>query len=111
MTLKNLHENRHLFPVIGNSKPRLRKAILKHGIGNEFINLQSELCFHSAESNFQLPEVVRRRTKQYRSLVRALACKQRNGFLKGNLILQAGGSFFSLLLPIVAGLVNSILYG
>ena len=32
MTLKKLHEKRHLFPVLGNSKSQLRKAILKHDL-------------------------------------------------------------------------------
>ena len=37
MTLKKLHEHRHLFIVLANSKLRLTKAILRH-VFDEFIN-------------------------------------------------------------------------
>ena len=77
MTLKKLHESKHLFSVLGNSKPRLRKAILEHGIDNEFINLLSELCLNLTEVNVQLAENVRQEKKQHRSLVHTLSCKNK----------------------------------
>jgi hypothetical protein len=107
MTLKKLHEQRHLFSVLGTSKLRLRKAILKHGVDNDFINLISELCLNLTEGNVHLPEGVRQQTKQHRSTVRALACKNKGKNFKRKRLLQAGGSFFTLLLPIIAGLENS----
>jgi len=77
MTLKKLHENKHSYSILGNSKPWLRKATLKHGIDNEFNNLLSELCLDSTEGNLQLPEVVKQRKKKHRSLARTLACKKK----------------------------------
>ena len=112
MTLKKLHEHRHLFTVLGNSKPRLRKAILKHGVDREFINLVSELCLNLTEGNVQLPEGVKQQTKQHRSLVRSLASaasKNKGNDFKRKRLLQAGGNFFTLLLPIIAGFVNTFL--
>ena len=109
MTLKKLHENRHLFSVLSTSKPPLRKAILKHGIDNDFINLISELCLNLTVGNVQLPEVVKQQAKQHRSIVRTLASKKKGKNFKRKRLLQAGGSFFTLLLPIIAGLVNSFL--
>ena len=76
MTLKKLHEKRHLFSVQRNSKPRLRRCKLKHVIGNEFINLLTELRLNLTEGNFQIPEVVKQRTKQHCSLVLVQACKK-----------------------------------
>ena len=46
MTQKKLHEIRHLVFVLGNTKPRLRNAEIKHGIDNEFINILSEFKFN-----------------------------------------------------------------
>ena len=66
MTPKKLHENGHLFSVLGNSKLRPGKAILKQGIENEFINLLSELSLNLTEGNVQL------HAKQHCSLVRSL---------------------------------------
>ena len=109
MTLKKLHENRHLFSILDNSKRQLRKAILKHGIDNEVSNLLYGLCLNLTEDNVQLLEVVRRQTKQHRSLVRGLACKKKGKYFKRKRLVQVGGSFFSLLIPIIAGLVNTIL--
>ena len=60
MTLKKLHENGNLFSVLRNSKRRLRKAILKHEIDNECINLLFELCFNLTESNVELPDIVKK---------------------------------------------------
>ena len=51
MTLKKLYENRHLFSILGNLKPRLRKAIFKYGSDNENIDLPSELYSHLSEGN------------------------------------------------------------
>ena len=109
MTLKKLHENRHLFSVLSTSKPPLRKAILKHGIDNDFINLISELCLNLIEGNVQLPEVVKQQAKQHCSIVRAMACKKKDKFLSGNVFFKRAVAFFTLLLPIIAGLVNSFL--
>jgi hypothetical protein len=109
MILKKLHESRHLFSVLGTSKPPLRKAILKHGIDKAFINLISELCINLTEGNVHLPEGVRQQTRQPLSTERVLACKNRGNNFKRKRLLQAGGSFFTLLLPIIAGLVNSFL--
>jgi hypothetical protein len=108
MTLKKLHENRHLFSFLDNSKSRLRKAILKPGIENELINLLSELCLNLMEGNVQLSEGLRQQTKQHRYLVCTLAC-QKKGKSKGKRLIQAGGSFFPLLLPVITGLVKTIL--
>ena len=112
MTLKKLHKNRHLFSVLNTSKPPLRKAILKHGVDKEFVNIISEFCLNITEGNVQLPERVMQQTKEHCSTVRALACKNKGKDFKRKRLLQAVGSFFTLLLPIIAGLVNSFfLYG
>ena len=54
---EEIHENRHLFFLLGKSIPQLRKAMLKYGIDNEFINLLSEFYLHLTKGNVQLPEV------------------------------------------------------
>ena len=82
MTLKKPHENRHLFSFLGTSKPPLRKAILQHGVDNDFINLIPELCLNLTEGNVHLPEGVRQQTKQHCSTVRALACKNKGKIFK-----------------------------
>ena len=56
------------------------------GIDNEFINLLSEICLDSIEGNFQPPELVKHRLKQYLSLVHALACKKKGKDLKKRLV-------------------------
>ena len=109
MTLKRLHENRHLCLVLGKSKPLLRKATLKYGIDNEFIDLLSELRLNLTEGNVQLSQGVRQQNKQHRSLVRTVAWKRKRKAFNRKRLVQAGVSFFSLLLPIIAGLVNTIL--
>ena len=63
--MKKLHENRHLFSVLGNSKPRLKKAMFTYGIDSEFMNPLSELCLNSTEGKVQMPEVVKQQTKQF----------------------------------------------
>ena len=93
MTLKKLHENRHLFSVLSTSKPPLRKLILKHGVDNDFINLISELGLNLTEGNVQLSEVAKHQAKQHRSIVRKLACKKKGKNFKRKCLLQAGGSF------------------
>ena len=109
MTLKKLHENRHLFSILGNQKPLHKEAKLKHSIDNEFINLLSELCLNLTEGNVKFRKDVSQQTKQHRPLIRALACKKKGKYFKKEGLVQAGGSFFSLLLPIIAGLVNAVL--
>jgi hypothetical protein len=64
------------------SKPPLRKAILKHGIEQKFINLISGLCLNLIEGNVQLPEVVKKQARQHRSIVRTLACKKKGKYFK-----------------------------
>ena len=56
MKLKKLNENINLFFVLGNSKPRHKKAVLKHEVEKEFISLLSELCLNLR------PEVVKQQT-------------------------------------------------
>ena len=112
MTLKKLPKNTLLFSVPGKLKPRLRKAILKRGLDREFIYLILELWFNLTEGNVQLPEVVKQHTNQNRSFVRALAAaaavvKKGNNF-KIKRLLQVVGRFFTLLLQIIVGLVNSV---
>ena len=63
MKLKKLNENRHLFSVLVNSKPRLRKAMLKHSIDTDFINLLSKLCLNLAKGNIHSSKSVRQQTK------------------------------------------------
>jgi hypothetical protein len=72
MTLKKLHKNRNLYSVLGNSKPRLREAVLEHGIDSKILNLLSEHCLYLTEGNVQWPEGVGQQTKQHRSHVLAL---------------------------------------
>ena len=69
-------------------------------------NILSQLCLDLTKSNVQLPEVFKQQTKQYCSLLHALACKNEGKGFKRKRLVQAGGSFFSLLLPTIAGLVN-----
>ena len=108
MTLKKLHENGHSFYILGYSKLQFRKAMLKYGIHNEFINILSELCLNITEGNVKLPKVVKQPTKQHRSLVHALACKKKGKDFKIKQLVKAGGNFISLLLPIITGLRNII---
>ena len=110
MTLKKLHEKIQLFSILGYPKPRLRKAIVKQGFYNECINLLSELCLNLTEGNVQLSEGVRQQINQPRSLAHALASKKKGKDFKRKRLVQAGCSFFTLLLPIIAGLVNTIIY-
>ena len=80
MNLKKLHENIHLFSVRSSSKPAFMKAIPKHGIDREFLDLISELCLNFTKGCVQLPEVVEQQTNRHRSIVRALACKKGQDF-------------------------------
>jgi hypothetical protein len=58
-----------LLSVRSTSKPPLKKAILKHGIDNDFINLIFEVCLNLTEGNVQLQEVFKQQGKQHRSIV------------------------------------------
>ena len=108
-TLKKLHLNRHLLTILGDSKLRLSKAILKHGVDREFINLISELYLILTEGSVQLSLLVKEQTTQHRSLVHALAAaaKNKGTNFKRKQLLQAGGNFSTLLLTIVLGFVKS----
>ena len=77
MALKKLLEYRYLFTILDNSTLRLRKAILKYGADREFVIIISKLFRNLTEDNAQLPEVVKRKTKENRSLARALAASKK----------------------------------
>ena len=79
MKLTKLHDNRHKFSVLSSSKLALGKAILKHDVDKEFINLISELCLKLTEEYVQLQEVVKQHTKQHHSIARALARSNNEG--------------------------------
>ena len=61
--MKKRHGNRHLFNVLGNTKPTLRNAILKYGVDKGYISLISKLFLNLTEGNVQIPEVAKQDTK------------------------------------------------
>ena len=83
--------------------------MLKHAFNNEFINLLFKIGLHLTERNVKLSEVVRQLTKQHRSLLCAAARKKKGIYFKRNQLVHLGGSFFSLLLLIFAGLIHTFL--
>ena len=103
---KNL---RHLFYVLGNYKPARRKALLKHGVDKELINLTSDLYSNLTEGKIHLPEVLKQQKKSHCSIVYALAAKNKEQKFQRQRLLQAVGSYFTIVLPITAGYVNSFL--
>lgn len=107
MTLKELHRNQPLFSVLSTAKPRLRRAILSNA-NTDFIKVISELCLNLTAGNIEMPDAVRKHTCKHRKIVRALA-KKHNAKIKRKKLVQAGGNFFSLLLPIVSGLLSAAL--
>lgn len=108
MTLKELHENQPLFSILSKAKPRLRRAILSN-VDDKFIKLVSELCLNLAGSNIDMSDALKKRICKHRSTVRFLAKKKKTcRKIKKKKLLQVGGSFFSLLLPIVTGLLSTI---
>ena len=67
-----------------NSKPLLRRPILKHGIYNERINILSELCFNLIKTMFNCQKWLWSTKRQHRSLVRTLDCIKKEKILKEN---------------------------
>ena len=108
MTLKKLHHNRHLFSVLSSSKPRLRRVILNN-IDREFTKLISELCLNLTAGNVQLPDAIKKQTRQHQSIFRALSKRKTSQKQKRKHLVQAGEGFFTVLLPIIAGLVSNLL--
>jgi len=94
MIPKKLRENRHLFSVLSNSKPRLRKAIHKHHIDDKFINLLSELCLSLTEGSTAKSSQITDKKKIIHLSILSVA-KIRMDFKRKRLV-EVDGSFFTV---------------
>lgn len=99
--------NRSILYSLQSAKPKLFKAIIQNS-NPELITIICEIIFNVLRGNVQLNGRIRNKLKQYKKVLRCIACPKQSIASKRRLINQKGGGVF---LPIIIGSVLSGLIG
>lgn len=102
--------NRRGLPVLGaiaHSSPRLRKAILSNAtIGT--INDIGECCLNTLSGNVKLSASDRAQLRRYRNYIRRVGSRQVSAKKRRQLLIQRGGNFLPILLPLALTVVERL---
>ena len=105
--LKPIRSNSALLQVLGSSKPKLRKAILK-AVDPNVINLLSECSLNVLEGNVKLKPCVKRELSKYKGSLRSLTANTSLA-KKRRVLIQKGGFLPALLGSVLSGLLGTLL--
>ena len=93
--LKRLKENKHLLFVLKKASPKLRKSILL-AAPDDLIKAIYEIAFNILTANHKINFKSKEELKKYKSHLRKLVQPTRSLTSKRKVLVQTGGSFFTV---------------
>lgn len=94
--------------VLKNSKPKLRKHILKLA-DPEIIKTLCEVCINTLNGNVTMPVKIINYLKKYKRAMRQLAFSKSNIPSKRSILVQRGGFLPVLLGTLLSGVIGQII--
>lgn len=109
MTMASVRKHLPLLQTLQNSKPKIRKQILKKA-DTSLINTLLECIQNVLSGNVPLDKNQKKKLKRYKTILRNLAQSKICIKKKKNIIVQSGGAFLpALLVPIVSAAISHFL--
>lgn len=95
-----------LIKHLNESNSKERKKIVEV-VGKEFINTCRDCCLNILQGSVELPPQSLKKLRRHKAIIRGVADKKTNHKRARKLLLKGG--FLNLLIPILAGVANSLL--